>query len=807
MLTERDTPSPPPPLPPPPPPPHPRHSADIFTPVLSSAWPASIPARPDHPLKPVGIAADLDQRPSGPLQTNKFYSNLVLHNQDLPVYTLPYSVSWTHGRAPTNGWGLTVSYATPEQRTLGPTEGPCGHRGKPSSFFYSLPLQQSLVLDAAELGHRTAVTVANPTDMSVMLNLRSAGPNSPPAIQFPLVQGQGFVTGLYSGARPIVRSAQVIVAFYGSGNGNIGGDDGRRFQQQGIRRYVLQMDDGATWLLYATPQPGTPPLDLVQAGPSVVEARGGGGFRGAVQVARVLSTGQRSQGWAAYDAAAGVFAVTVRLQGSVSSSSSSSSSSDGGRVGTYSFVFGKSSFTGDNSPPLLMFALPHHLASFDSRTRAAVQYSVALDTPVKGTARAVLADAWTMVEPDLPVDMGFLPWDGRRMSTGGWESAASASASTNTNTNTNIKIRSQAVRDMIASVARQELAEDMDAQSNLESAYFAGKALAKFALVVLCAAEVVGDGAAAAAGLARLKAAFARFADNRQKNPWTYEATWGGVVSTAAYATGDPMADFGNSYYNDHHFHYGYYVLAAAVIAHLDRQGRRDGQWLRANAAFVDLLVRDYANASRRDGQFPVFRSFDWYHGHSWASGVFPSVDGKNQESSSEDAMALYAIKLWGRVRGDAAMEKRGNLMLAVLARSLQTYYYYGAPDQAVELPAGFVRNQVAGIVFENKMDHTTFFGGDPALIHGIHMLPLLPCSPLCRPPAFVLQEWHDTFSDGRADAAPGGWRGVLYGNLATARPEAAWAWFSQNGFRGDMLDQGASRTWYLCYAAVLAGM
>lgn len=728
---------------------------DIFTPIRSTSWPASIKARPDHPLKPMGISADIGQRPSGPLQTNKFYTNLLLHNQDLPVYTLPYSVSWTNGRGPSNCWGLTVSYATPEQRTFGPTTGPCNHSSHPSSYFYSPPIEQSLVLDAAELDHQTALTVENPTDMSVMLSLRPRSSNSLPAIQFPLVQGQGFVTGLYIGARPIIRSAQAILSMQ---------EGGSSILKPNQRRYVLQINDGATWLVYVTCRPGTAPLELKQAGQSVLEAKGG--FHGSIQVARVLNT---AQDWAVYDAAAGVFAMGVRLLSNVEPS---------GQVGTYTFAFNKSDATGGDptisSSPLLMFALPHHLASFDRLTRSAVQYNVAMETPVKGTARAVVADSWTMVEPALPVGMGFLPWDPKSRQTAN-------------------KI-SPTVRKMITRVAREELSQDIDAQVDLESAYFAGKALAKFALVVLCAADMLDDKQAALDGLTRLKASFARFAESRQKHPWVYEATWGGVVSSAAYTSGDPMADFGNSYYNDHHFHYGCYVLAGAIIAHLDRT------WLPAHASFVDLLVRDYANASSRDVQFPVFRSFDWYHGHSWASGVFPSMDGKNQESSSEDAMASYAIKMWGQVKGDVAMEARGNLMLSVLARSLQTYYYY-SPGQT-ELPAAFAGNQVGGIMFENKIDHTTFFGGDPELIHGIHMLPLLPCSPLCRPPAYVMQEWHDTFSDGRADRAQGGWRGVLFGNLATASPKTAFEWFTRPDFQGNMLDQGASRTWYLCYAA-----
>lgn len=31
----------------------------------------------------------------------------------------------------------------------------------------------------------------------------------------------------------------------------------------------------------------------------------------------------------------------------------------------------------------------------------------------------------------------------------------------------------------------------------------------------------------------------------------------------------------------------------------------------------------------------------------------------QNQESSSEDMMHVYALKMWGRVTGDAALESR----------------------------------------------------------------------------------------------------------------------------------------------------
>lgn len=66
--------------------------------------------------------------------------------------------------------------------------------------------------------------------------------------------------------------------------------------------------------------------------------------------------------------------------------------------------------------------------------------------------------------------------------------------------------------------------------------------------------------ALAKSGLAKLKECFARFVNNEQVFPLVYEDGWGGLVSSGSFKTGDAGVDFGNSYYNDHHFHYGYFV-------------------------------------------------------------------------------------------------------------------------------------------------------------------------------------------------------------------------------------------------------
>jgi endo-1,3(4)-beta-glucanase len=139
-------------------------------------------------------------------------------------------------------------------------------------------------------------------------------------------------------------------------------------------------------------------------------------------------------------------------------------------------------------------------------------------------------------------------------------------------------------------------------------------------------------------------------------------------------------------------------------------------------------------------------------------------------------------------------------LQLAVLTRSLQHYYLYKS-DNRIQ-PPQFIGNKVAGILFENKIDHTTYFGSNIEYIQGIHMLPLLATSTLARTTDFVQEEWEAYFSGGRVNEMAGAWKGVIYGNYASVNPKGAWDFFNSSTFDPSWIDGGASMTWYLAYAA-----
>ncbi|KAH6843016.1 glycoside hydrolase family 81 protein [Chaetomium sp. MPI-CAGE-AT-0009] len=710
-------------------------SRDIFADPIST----------DAPPQNIGRKQDhpvqrLGIQGKGPFETNKFYGNFHRGNQTSPSFLHPYSVAWARGQGASGSWGLAVSHIEAHQRVYGPASPVTGA----VQYFINPIGIHSLCLSAKGLGNGTTLTTEALTDFSVQVDLRPTA-GAPPAVQFPLVQGSAFITAIYNGASPVFQTAVFFRTVTRV----------TAHPKPGVTKYKIQLEDGRIWLVYAHHTKGDP-LDLEVVNNGLAQAKRP--FYGTIQVAKDPGDGEK-----VYDRACGAYPVGVQLSGSVD-----------GAKGTYRFFFKKGGM-GDTT--LAMFALPHHQSSFDDATRGKLT-GLKLQTTTKGIATAVVADCWTMCESNLPTNIGFLPW--------------SPQAGT-------VKAISHATQQAIRNIARQEVSQNIIQQLDENSMYFSGKALAKFASLILSIRELLGDPGLAQAGLTKLKEAFSRFTQNAQKYPLVYESCWGGVVSSATYVTGDRFADFGNTIYNDHHFHWGYFIYTAAVIGHLDPS------WVNGNKAYVNMLVRDVANPSTQDQYFPLWRNFDWFHGHSWAHGLADVLDGNDQESSSEDTMHAYALKMWGSVTGDKNLEARGNLMLSVQARSMQAYYLYTSSNTVQ--PAGFIGNKVAGILFENKIDHTTYFGNRTEDIQGIHMLPLLPHTPLVRTPAFVREEWDTYFSRGRDAPIVGGWRGVIWGNYATIDPRGAYSFFAAAGFDRAWLDGGASLTWYLCYSAALGGL
>ncbi|KAG0341098.1 hypothetical protein BG000_010254 [Podila horticola] len=722
----------------------------ILQPIDTSP-PLPIFLRRTHPISPAHVLArDI----SKPLPTNKFYGNWLVGDAHAPIWTHPYGLRWDS--VANSNWfghespqqGLSISHIDDSSKAFGPSDE---HQ---ATRYYLNPFLVSMGMSAVEFTGTHGMTVGGFGEFGCTLVMfpaqeRDAGREEAPweSITVPVVRGMAFVTGVYRNLTPrvfsniLVRTLTLDSAFMASGGGGGGG---------GWVKYRFLLENGVTWLVYAKADPGGAPLTFELQGQGQAVATSGK-FSGLLQIAKVPVGNVAAE--TTYDQAKGVYATNGDL---VIRQKYVNSVTAGYRIDW--------KLAGDTTAPFIHFTLPHHRAILTSKTTPT---TIELVSTTKGKMVAYQGASWHLLEPER-LTSDFLPE--------GW-----ANRVTQEQLN---EIRRQAGLDV------DRL--DFEAGTNLESMYFAGKGLAKFALLCLVTKDVLQDTTGMYEKcLANLKNAFQRFMDNQQQYPLVYDMTWKGLISSQGLEKG-ALADFGNTWYNDHHYHYGYFIHAAAVIRHLDPQWTSP-----AIDSFVHGLLRDVANPSSSDPYFPVFRSFDWFMGHSWSQGIFVSLDGKDEESTSEDINLYYAMSLWARAVGNPELDRLGQLMLTVARRSIQAYFLMEAGNE--NHPAAFVRNHATGILFENKVDHTTYFSPRIECIQGIQMIPATPALPMVRRKEFVQQEWDDLLR-ARVDQIEDGWKSVLMLNYATLDKDAAWEYFTAS--RSVLLDDGMTKSWALFYVA-----
>ena len=285
--------------------------------------------------------------------------------------------------------------------------------------------------------------------------------------------------------------------------------------------------------------------------------------------------------------------------------------------------------------------------------------------------------------------------------------------------------------------------------------------LSKMAYIALIAnTSAVGLGKEGAKLLPKLKQYIEVWLHHKSGNALMFDTSWGGIISCGCQfddcegkckptctnsgppdgcpAVGDVGMDFGNAWYNDHHFHYGYHIYAYAVLAAFDPE------WGAKNLERIMVMVRDIANPSKDDPFFPVHRHKDWYMGHSWASGIAvpggkPNFLGRNQESTSEAVNAWYAISLLGQVVGRDDVRDLGLALLATELKSAKTYWHTAKGSDIY--PAPFAAGAAVGMLWSSLAQQQTWFGVQPYYIHGIQMLPFTPASEALLEPEWLKTE------------------------------------------------------------------
>ncbi|WP_207591312.1 glycosyl hydrolase [Halomontanus rarus] len=168
---------------------------------------------------------------------------------------------------------------------------------------------------------------------------------------------------------------------------------------------------------------------------------------------------------------------------------------------------------------------------------------------------------------------------------------------------------------------------------------------------------------------------------------------------------------------NDHHFHFGHYVKAAAAIARYDPEWAAESEW----GGMVEELICDYANPNRDDGRYPFNRNFSVYAGHSWAHGSGAFALGNNQESSSEALTAYAAMIEWGEYTDNDGIRDFGIVLYTTHIRAIQEYWFDRDDENQ---PDGWAVD-FAGIVWGNGYAFSTWWTTDTEAIFGINVLPV----------------------------------------------------------------------------------
>jgi len=235
---------------------------------------------------------------------------------------------------------------------------------------------------------------------------------------------------------------------------------------------------------------------------------------------------------------------------------------------------------------------------------------------------------------------------------------------------------------------------------------------------------------------------------------------------------------------NDHHFHYSYFIKAAATIA------QYDPQWVLPEnyGGMIDLLIRNCANYDRDDRRFPWMRFFDPYAGHSWASGNSGFASGNNQESSSESMNFATSLILYGQATGNQKIRDLGIYWHATEAESIKHYWF---DNDGEVFPKGF-GSPCVGMVWGDGGTFGTWWTANPEEIHGINFLPVNGGSLyLARDKDYVLKNFesliaaNERFHNAGFDGDPkkfDKWQDIIFEYLALADPADAAKRYQANG-------------------------
>ncbi|KAI9501421.1 endo-1,3(4)-beta-glucanase [Coemansia spiralis] len=659
------------------------------------------------PYSPNGTLIDLSKF-AAPLPTNKWWENLIIAQGIDPIHPYPYRVTCL-ANASTIGFPQFQATAT-SMTSSGAADWTVGDAS--GSF------TKRLVTDTDALGVQVTWTGSTAAKMNARF-----------------YKGMPFVTYSFTSAAPMLQTIHAIMkveqlARTVNSNGVSSASDAVELTKELTEKPSLTqvtLNDNSQWLIASQP-----PIQWKETGASALVSQASSAYTGFIQIAHLGSNPSANLD------VLQTYAGTYPIQGDVTYAQIQNSQGTTRSSDVVLFYRTNTDEGGDSSTvysttdvptsmQLLSFVLPHHVDMLPSS--ALLKPGLSGYRSAKGPLTAVAGNIITYSQPLTSVS-----FEGTR------ELSAADKAT----------VQKQLLIDVAS-----------NADVTAEDPYFFGKGIAKVARLYQIAQEVQDTASASKLSALLVKYLTPWLVSKSNSDPLVYDQTWGGVVSTQGLA--DPSSDYGQGRYNDHHFHYGYFMYAGAVLAKYD---------INAFAPFreaITQLLRDFANPSYADKYFPYMRHFDPYDGHSWAAGLFTFGDGRNQESTGEAVNAYYGAYLLAQALGLDDTANFYEIVLNMEATSARRYWHPTRAQAAQLYMSPFIHN-VVGILWSSKADYATFFGADTQYMYGIQMIPFTPATTMLLHADWVKEAWcpdGSTCTDGMKLAAKqsnnDGWAQLLY--------------------------------------------
>ncbi len=188
-----------------------------------------------------------------------------------------------------------------------------------------------------------------------------------------------------------------------------------------------------------------------------------------------------------------------------------------------------------------------------------------------------------------------------------------------------------------------------------------------------------------------------------------YNSAWSAML-------GYPAGHGQDGNLNDHHFHWGYFIHAAAFMEQFEPG------WASNWGDMINLLIRDASSFDRNDTKFPYLRNFSPYAGHSWANGFATFPGGNDQESTSESMQFASSLIHWGTITNNDEIRDLGIYIYTTEQTAIEEYWF----DMYERNFSGNYQYSLASRVWGNSYDSEVFWvSGEIAAAYGIEMYPI----------------------------------------------------------------------------------